>query len=114
MFKFGIWRLLAKLAQTIFMKFCGFIQHSNLNNMTLSTVPGKSLKLRKFLILILYMPPNVATKPTDQSCPDSMFRVPLQMLLAHFFHFRFTLQIKGSLHKKQAKELSEKHRILQT
>ena len=38
----------------------------------------------------------------------------MQIFLAHVFHFRPILKTKGSLHKKQANELSDKHGILQT
>ena len=31
--------IFSKMAQTIFIKFCGFIAHSNLNNMALSAFP---------------------------------------------------------------------------
>ena len=36
-----------KNALTIFIKFCGFIEHSNPNNMTLSAFPENSVKLEK-------------------------------------------------------------------
>ena len=36
-----------KTASTIFIQFCGFIVHSNLNNMTLSAIHGKFFKLKK-------------------------------------------------------------------
>ena len=58
------------------------------------------------------MSPNVAPKPTDQSCLNSIFKVPLQKYPARWR----TLRINGfnSSHKKQANELSDKHRLLQT
>ena len=37
----------SEMAQTILIKICGFIVHSKPNDMTLSTFPGKSLKLEK-------------------------------------------------------------------
>ena len=52
-------------------------------------------------------------KPTDQSCSDSISRASLQISLAHVFNFQPTIKIKGSLLKKQANELGDKHRILQ-
>ena len=38
----------------------------------------------------------------------------MQISPARFFLFRPTIKIKGSLHKKQANELGDKHGILQT
>ena len=34
--------IFSKMALTIFIKFCGFIAQSNLNNMTLSAIPEKN------------------------------------------------------------------------
>ena len=74
------------MAITIFIKFCGFIAHSNLNTMALSAFPGKSLKLEKWF-WIFCSSPNVAPKPTSQSRSHSISRVPLQIFLAYFFVF---------------------------
>ena len=84
----------------IIIKFCGFIAHSNLNNMTLSAFPEKSTKLEK-QFLIFCPSPNIAPKPTYQSCSNSISRVPLQISPAFYFRFRATLKIKGSSHKKK-------------
>ena len=66
------------MGPTIFIKFCGFIVHSNLNNMTLSAFPRKILLTRK---IYFYFPsaPNEMPKPTDQSSSNSIFRVLLQL-----------------------------------
>ena len=40
---------------------------------------------------------NVAPKPTDQSCSNSIFRVFLQLSPASPFHFLPSLNIKGTL-----------------
>ena len=40
---------------------------------------------------------NVAPKPTDQSCSNSIFRVLLQLSPVSLYHFRPTLNIKGTL-----------------
>ena len=112
--KFKIF-IFSKMALTIFIKFCEFIVHSNSTIWHYRLFPKKSLKLKKKLFLICYPSPNVATKPTDQSCSNSIFRVPLQISPASFiFYFRPTLKIKVTLHKKQANQLSDKHWILQT
>ena len=85
-----------KMDPTIFIKFCGFIVHSNSNNMALSAFPGKILVTRK-IFLNFYPSPNVAPKPTDQSCSNSIFRILLQLSPASPFHFRPSLNIKGIL-----------------
>ena len=47
-------------------------------------------------------PPNIAHKPTDQSCSNSISGIPLQISPSYFFfRFRATLKIKGSSHKKK-------------
>ena len=85
--------LSSKMAPTIFIKFCGFIAHSNLINMALSAFPEKSLKLEKYF-LIFYLLPNVAPKSTNKSCSNSIFRALLQLSPAHHFYFRPTPNIK--------------------
>ena len=40
---------------------------------------------------------NVAPKPTNQSCSNSIFRVLLELSLARPFHLRPTFQIKDTL-----------------
>ena len=50
---------------TILFKYCVFIVHSILNNMTLSAIHGKSFELKKKYFLIFYPSPSLATKPTD-------------------------------------------------
>ena len=47
-FFFFVFDLSSKMAETIFIKFCGFIVHSNPNNMALSAFPGKNLVTRIF------------------------------------------------------------------
>ena len=58
--------------------------------------------------------PNVAPKATDQFCSNSLSKALLQLYAVRRFHFRPTLKIKGSLHRKQGNELNDKHGILQT
>ena len=95
--------IFSKMAKTILIKFCGFIVHSKPNNMTLSTFPGKIPETRK-IVFIFCPSPNVAPKPTDQSCSNSIFRVLLQLSPASPFHFLPSLNIKGSSRKKQEME----------
>ena len=106
------------MAQTIFIKFCGFIVHSNLKNMSLSDFPENILVNRNIIFFIFYPSPNVAHKPTDQCCSNSIFRVLLQLSPASPFHFWATLNIKGTLMLKivpiRNKKRNEKHGILQT
>ena len=80
---------------TILIKFCGFIVHSNLNNMILSAIPGKIPETKKNFFF--YQSPNLAIKPTNQSCSNSIFRVLLQVYPASTFHFRPSLNIMGTL-----------------
>ena len=84
------------MAPTIFIKFCGFIVHANPKNMALSAFPGKILLTRKIFFNFITAP-NVATKSTDQSCSNSIFSVLLQLPPANPFHFRPSLNIKGTL-----------------
>ena len=71
---------------TILFKFCGFIEHSKPNNMTLSDFPGRILETRKIVLNFLSVAsPNVAPKPTDQPHSYSVSRVSLQISLAIFF-----------------------------
>ena len=81
------------MAPTIFIKFCGFIIHSNPKNIALSAVPGKILLIRKIFFTFLFAP-NIAPKPTDQSCSNFIFRVLLQLSTANF---RPSLNIKSTL-----------------
>ena len=74
------------MAETILIKFCVFIEHSKLSNMTLSAFPGKIPETRK-MVLIFCPSLNVAPKSTDQSRSNSISRVPLQISLALFFVF---------------------------
>ena len=72
--------------------------------MAVSAFPGKILVTRIIFFLIFYMSPNLAPKPTDQSHSNSIFsifRVLLQVSLTIPFHFRPTLNVKDSSHKKQ-------------
>ena len=87
------------MAVTILIKFCGFIEHSKPNNMTLSAFPEKSLKPEK-VFLIFCPSAKIAPKPTDQSCSNIISGVPLQISSACSFGFRATPKIKGSSHKK--------------
>ena len=45
--------IFSKMALTIWIKFCGFIVHSNPNNMTQSAFPGKNLESRKIVFNFL-------------------------------------------------------------
>ena len=74
------------MAPTILTKFCGFIEHSRPNNMTLSAFPEKIPETRK-IVLIFCPSPNVSPKPTGQSRSHSISRVPLQISVARFFVF---------------------------
>ena len=98
----------------IFIKFCGFIVHSNPNNMTHRLFPEISLKLEKY-ILIFLPSRNVAPKPTDQSCSNSIFSLLLQLPPARPFHFWPTLNIKDTLMLRvvhiRNKKWSNKHGI---
>ena len=70
------------------------------------------------MFFIFYPSPNVAPKPTDQSCSNTIFRVVLKLSPACPFHFRPTLNIKGTLMLRvvhiRNKKRNEKHGILQT
>ena len=106
------------MAQTIFIKFCGFIVHSNPMNIAQSAFPGKIIVSRILFFFIFYLSPNVTPKPTDQSCSNSIFRTLLQLSPAHPFHFRPTLNIKDTFMLRvvhiRNKKRSNKHGILQT
>ena len=80
----------------ILIKFCGFIVHSNPKTMALSAIPGKILVTSKIFLNFLSAP-NVAPKPTDQSCSNSIFRVLLQLSPDSPFHFRPSFNVKGTL-----------------
>ena len=88
--------IFSKMSPTIFIKFCGFIVHSNPRNMALSAFPRKILLTRKIFFNFLYAP-NVAPKPTDQCFSNSIFRVLLQLSPVSPFHFRPSFNIKGTL-----------------
>ena len=79
--------------------------------MAISSFPGKIPVTRKIFFNFLYPSPNVAPKANDQSSSISIFR-------ALPFHFRPTLNIKGSLMLREVhirkKKRSNKHGILQT
>ena len=68
------------MALTILIKFCGFIEHSILNNMTLSAFPGKIPETIR-IVLIFCPSGKITPKPTDQSCSNSISGVPLQISL---------------------------------
>ena len=72
------------MALTILFKFCVFIVHSKPKNMTVSALPGKILESRK-IVFIFCLPLNLAPKPTDQSCWNSISGVPLQIFPVSFF-----------------------------
>ena len=101
------------MAPTILIKCCRFIVHRHLNNIALSTIPGKIPETEKIVFYFLSIA-YLANKPIDQSCSNSISRVPLQISLAHFFNFRPTIKIKSSLHNKQANKLNDKQGVLQT
>ena len=69
------------MALTILIKFCGFRVLSNPNNMTLSAFPEKIPETGKTFFFIFYPIPNVAPKPTAQSCSNSISRVVWQISL---------------------------------
>ena len=75
--------------------------------MTRSSIPGKIPKTKKKKKKISFSIRRVC-KPADQSCSNSISRVPLKLSSAYVFNFRLTLKIKDSLHKKQANKLSDK------
>ena len=78
--------IFSKMAPTILIKFCGFIAYLKPSSMTLSAFSEKSLKLEnQFLIFCLSR--NVESKPTDQSCSNSISGVPLQIFPVSFFFF---------------------------
>ena len=54
--------------------------------MTLSAFPEKIPETRK--IVFNFLSPNLAPKPTDQLCSNSISGVPLQIFPAYYFHFR--------------------------
>ena len=68
--------IFSKMTPSNLFKFCGFIVHSNLNNMTLSAFPGKILETRKIVFFIFSLSCNVTSKPTDQSCSNSILKSP--------------------------------------
>ena len=88
------------MALTFFIKFCGFIEHSKPNNMTLSAFPGKILETRKIVFNFLSVA-KITSKPIDQSSSNSISGVPLQISSACYFRFGVTPKIKGSSHKKK-------------
>ena len=99
---------------TIFISFCRFIVHSTSQHITVSDIPGKISETKIKIVFFHFLSiAYVATKPTDQSCSNSISWVPLQISPAHVLNFRPTLKIKGSLYK-QADKLSDRHGILQT
>ena len=61
---------------------------------------------------------NVAPKPTDQSCSNSIFRVLWQLSPARSFHLRPTLNIKDTIMLRvvhiRNKKRNDKHGIQQT
>ena len=106
------------MAQTIFIKFCGFIAHSYPSNMALSDFPGKIFVPGNIFNFLSFASPNVALRPTDHSCSNSIFKVLLQLSSIRRFHFGPTLNIKGTLMLRvvhiRNKKRSDKHGILQT
>ena len=61
----------------------------------------------------MYPSPNVAPKPADQSCPNSVSKVPFQVTPARSF-FTFHLPLKLRVVHIRNKKRSNKHGILQT
>ena len=78
--------IFSKMALTILFKFGVFIVHSKSNNMTLSDFSGKILETRK-IVFNFCLSRNVASKPTDQSCSNSISGVPLQIFPVSLFFF---------------------------
>ena len=101
------------MAPTIFIKFCWFIILRIPKNMALSAFPGKLLLARK-LFFNFVCAPNVAPEPTDQYCSNSIFTVILQLSAASPFHFRPTLNIKGTLMLRVVHIRNEKRTEWQT
>ena len=66
---------------------------------------------------MFYLLPNVAPKPTDQSCSNSIFGALLQLSPARPFNFRPTLNIKDTLMLRlvhiRNKKRNDKHGIVQ-
>ena len=58
---------------------------------------SRKILITRIIFLIFYLQPNVAPKSNDQFCSNSIFRVLLQLSPARPFHFRPTLNIKGTL-----------------
>ena len=55
--------------------------------------PGKILVTRQ-IFFIFYPSPNVAPKPTDQSCSNSILSVHLEIYPARFFFFDLPLKLR--------------------
>ena len=87
------------MATTNFIKFCGFIVHSNPDNMTQSTFPGKILETeKKKKIIFFYFSvrplPTLAPNPTDQSRSDSISKAPCKYLHSGFFILDLLLKLR--------------------
>ena len=82
-----------KTTSTIFIKFSGFIVHSNLNYMTLSAIPGKSFKLEKVFFNLLPIA-FLSLKPSHQSRSNSMYTILLQIFPAIIFVFDLPLKLR--------------------
>ena len=53
--------------------------------MTLSVIPGEIPETKKKIVFNFLSVPYVATKPTDQSCSNSISKVPLQIYFQPIF-----------------------------
>ena len=84
--------ILSKLAPTKSIKFCRFTVHSKPNNEILANFPEKSLKLEKKFNF--FPSPNVGPKPTHQSRSNSIYGIPLQILIAIIFVLDLPLKLR--------------------
>ena len=82
------------MAPTIFIKFCGFIVHSNTNNMTLSAFPRKILVATKNF-LIFQPSPNVVLIQLI-----NLVQIVYVRIFSNYLNFRPTLKIEDSSHEK--------------
>ena len=89
------------MALKIFIQFCGFIEHSQPNNVIIVNFPGKIPETGK--IVFKFFPSlNAGPKPTHESHSNSIYRIFLQIFLAIIFvFFSPAIKMNGSSHKKK-------------
>ena len=80
------------MAPKILIKFCGFIANSKPNNI-LSAFPEKILKIEKWF-LIFWQSAEIAPKPIDQSCSNSILDSPCKYLLPVVFVFDLSPKLR--------------------